>query len=165
MPSRQLGVSLVEVMVTIAILAIVVGVGLPAFNGWAQNRRLVGAAENIRAVVTYAQSEAVRTASSTQVTVTPGSTWVVQANTIPGKTVQSADYPQVSLALNSALFASGTITFEPKRAAIEELNSSSPDQIILTVQTDTNNQVYLRGGHTGLVSICTPNGVGGVPGC
>ncbi len=47
-------------MVTIAVLAILVAIGIPSFQGTLDKRRIIGAAEQIYADLQYARSEAIR---------------------------------------------------------------------------------------------------------
>ncbi len=54
------GFTLIELMVTVAVLAILLGIGIPSFQGTLDKRRIVGAAEQIYADLQYARSEAIR---------------------------------------------------------------------------------------------------------
>ncbi len=54
------GFTLVELMVTVAVLAILVGIAIPSFQGTLDKRRIIGAAEQIYADLQYARSEAIR---------------------------------------------------------------------------------------------------------
>ncbi len=54
------GFTLVELMVTVAVLAILLGIAIPSFQGTLDKRRIVGAAEQIYADLQYARSEAIR---------------------------------------------------------------------------------------------------------
>lgn len=59
-PSRQEGVSLVELMVGLAILVILLSAGLPSFSLWIQNTQNRTAAESILNGLQLARTEAVR---------------------------------------------------------------------------------------------------------
>jgi len=54
------GFSLVEVMVAVAVLAVLLGVGIPAIGDWIQNRQVSVLAESIASGLRQAQSEAVQ---------------------------------------------------------------------------------------------------------
>lgn len=57
---RNFGFSLIELMVTISILAILMMVGLPALSTYVQNQKLRGAAESFLSGIQLAHSEAVK---------------------------------------------------------------------------------------------------------
>ena len=65
--NRVAGVSLVELMVTIVVLAIILAIGAPSFTGVFNNNRLATQANQLVAGLQEARSEAVR--SNTRVTV------------------------------------------------------------------------------------------------
>ena len=64
------GFTLIELMVTIAIVAIVALFGIPAFSDFILNNRIRGQVSDFVVQLTHARSEAMRTA--TRVTVCPG---------------------------------------------------------------------------------------------
>jgi len=57
---RQQGVTLIELMVGIAILATLLAMGIPAFTGWIQDTQVRTAAESILNGLQTARAEAVR---------------------------------------------------------------------------------------------------------
>lgn len=59
-PVRQGGFGLIEVMVTITLVAILLAAGLPSFVTGNQNRQIRTAAESIQTGLQYARSEALR---------------------------------------------------------------------------------------------------------
>ncbi|WP_303783958.1 GspH/FimT family pseudopilin [Azovibrio restrictus] len=59
-PCTQRGISLIEVVVGMAILAIAMMLGLPSFNEWIQNAQIRTAAESLVSGLQQARSEAVR---------------------------------------------------------------------------------------------------------
>ena len=65
----QIGFTLIELMVALAILGIVVGFGVPQISRIVQNNRLVASLNSLSAHLTYARSEAVK--RSTNVSVAP----------------------------------------------------------------------------------------------
>jgi len=94
------GFTLIELMVTIAIIGLVALFGIPAFGDFVLNNRLRGQTSNFIAQLTHARSEAMRTA--TRVTVCPGTAggcagsnwengWVVFNDTNANATVDSGE--------------------------------------------------------------------------
>lgn len=60
LPRAALGFSIIELMVTVAIIGVLMGLGAPRFMDYLRNIRLRAAAENFVAGVQLARSEAVR---------------------------------------------------------------------------------------------------------
>lgn len=56
----QLGFNLLELMVSVAIIAVFLGIGIPAIGDWIQNRQVNALAESIASGLRIAQSEAVQ---------------------------------------------------------------------------------------------------------
>lgn len=57
---RERGVTLIELIVTLALLAILVGLGAPAFGDWIRNNQVRAVAETLQNGVRNAQAESVR---------------------------------------------------------------------------------------------------------
>ncbi|HJV52618.1 MAG TPA: GspH/FimT family pseudopilin [Noviherbaspirillum sp.] len=83
---RQNGVGLIEIMVGLAIVALLFALGLPSFSTYVQNSRIRNAAESIQDGLQLARTEAVRLNTSVQFTLTSGSSWKVECvdATVPG---------------------------------------------------------------------------------
>ena len=64
--SKPKGFTLVELIVTVAVLAIIASVAIPAYQGLIQKQRLVAAAEAARSHLLFAKSEAIKTGSPSQ---------------------------------------------------------------------------------------------------
>lgn len=60
MRATQRGVSLIELMIGLAIVALVMFVGVPAFSGFLQNTQIRNAAETTLSGITLARAEALR---------------------------------------------------------------------------------------------------------
>ncbi|MFN3882283.1 MAG: GspH/FimT family pseudopilin [Nitrincola lacisaponensis] len=57
---RQKGFSLIEILITIVVAAIILGLGIPSFRNMIINNRLVSQTNEIVGIVTTARSEAIR---------------------------------------------------------------------------------------------------------
>lgn len=118
-PSRQAGFTLMEMLIAIAIVAILTSLALPSFSGMLDRQRVQGAAENLFADMQYAKSQAIKCALSMDVIATAGPPWsyciatngsncAAAATTncaIPGvwKTVAGTDYVNVTLGANASV--------------------------------------------------------------
>ena len=78
---RRRGFTLIELMMAIALLAILLMLGVPAFSTYIQNARLRGAAENFYAGVQMARAEAVRRNTTVQIILTSDAGVDSSANT------------------------------------------------------------------------------------
>jgi len=57
---RQRGITIIEIMVTLAIAAVLIGLALPAFNGFVAQRALTAQVNDFMVAIQYARSEAGR---------------------------------------------------------------------------------------------------------
>ena len=72
--SRQKGFSLMEVMLVIAIIAIVTAVALPSFTETMRRYRVTSARDNLSASINFARVEAIRTGRPVVIQKSPSST-------------------------------------------------------------------------------------------
>jgi type IV fimbrial biogenesis protein FimT len=71
----QLGVSLVELMVVVVVLAMLATFALPAFADLTARQRLRGAADNLRGDLVFARSEAIKRQTHVFVVFSRGAQW------------------------------------------------------------------------------------------
>lgn len=125
--SGQHGVSLVEIMVTLAILAILLMVAMPSYTAFIEKRRITSAAEVVLADVRWARSEAIKRNTRVRIAFTVGTagnwSYSVLADTDNDndfsdeasiKTVNGTEFPTVEL--DEANFSGNAVTtFDPIR--------------------------------------------------
>ncbi len=60
MSHRQRGMSLVEMLIALAVASVLIGIGVPAFNGFVDQQRLTTRTNDLIGAIAYARSEAVK---------------------------------------------------------------------------------------------------------
>lgn len=83
--SLQRGITMVEVMVTTAILALVLGIGMPSLISWVQNAQIKSSAQNVLTGLQLARGEAVRRNAKVRFTLTDKggkAAWIVGCVTV-----------------------------------------------------------------------------------
>lgn len=112
----QIGLTLLEVMVVVAIVAILAAIGVPSFRDWIQNGQIRNASESIQNGLRIAKTEAIKrnTLIRFQLTTsvdsacalsTSGSSWVVSFDNPAGLCANAAfneGYPAADAANNPA---------------------------------------------------------------
>ncbi|WP_054772892.1 pilus assembly FimT family protein [Methylogaea oryzae] len=74
-PFRQAGFTLMEMLIAIAIVAILVSMALPSFNSMLDRQRVRGAAENLFADLQFAKTQAIKCSRSMDLIAATGSPW------------------------------------------------------------------------------------------
>jgi type IV fimbrial biogenesis protein FimT len=114
---RATGFTLIELMIGIAIMAIVLTLGLPSFHVWMQNARLRTAAESISHGLQQARSEAVTRNTTVKFSLEAGSSWTVGCDTA------SASCPAAIQSRATGDGSSAAITVTPADGATIKFNS------------------------------------------
>jgi type IV fimbrial biogenesis protein FimT len=81
---HQVGFTLVELMVTLAVVAVLVGIGFPSFNASMRSSRVTTQANAILSAVNLARSEAIKTNAAAAICPTPNP--ALGANAVCGGT-------------------------------------------------------------------------------
>ena len=115
--ARQSGMTLIELMVGVSLVAILVMMAVPSFSTSMQNRQVRSSAESIRSALQYARNEALRRNRSVSFTLQSDGGWVVgcdpaDASLVAGEQVCAATIqsrPAVSSTRNAQVTAVQTL--------------------------------------------------------
>ncbi|MHB0817505.1 GspH/FimT family pseudopilin [Stutzerimonas stutzeri] len=106
------GFTLVELLITLALLTIVVGIAVPNFTAFIQKTRLQGQTDELIAILQYARGEAVTRRITAEVIVDDDGPWVVSIAGQPAREL-SHDTSQAKMDADIATItyrANGTAT-------------------------------------------------------
>lgn len=168
---RVRGLTLMELMVTVAILAILVALAVPSFNSFLAKGRLSGAAEVLAQDLQLARSEALRRNDAVTISFSSGAAWCygsvagatactcTPTNTCTLRRVDNTDYSGVTMTAVS--FGSPAATFT---AFMPRQGLANDGTVEFTHASAGTLRVSL--GTAGQVRICsTSGGLGHHPAC
>lgn len=163
--TRQHGFTLVELMVTVIVAAILLAVALPSFLDTIDRTRVAGAADNLLADLRYAQAAAMKTNAPVTVTFTAGANWQYVLATTPAKVAAAADYRGTALAVDAAVAAAANqMTFMPRRNTIAPAPAESPARLV-TITSARGRALGLEVTPESAMRLCTTTAVTGYPPC
>lgn len=169
--SHLLGFTLVELMVTIAVLAILVALALPSFRDFSERANLRGAADNVVAAIGAAKEEAIKRDSLVRVdfkTVGTGfcmGAAVVAAPTDSGCDCSTADCPVADYPVNPAelhgvrlvgtpAFGSdASLVIDPKTGMLADIGDTGS----IELDVPRGYGVRVRVNAMGRTAMCTPS--------
>ena len=180
--SRSRGFSLVEVMMSIVLLAIGMALALPSYRDMVEKRQVTNGAEQVAAFINTAQGVAMKTNQVVTVsyTHTDSDDWCIGA--VAGNTAcdceqtntAAADFCQIasqqfildhSIANDRALMfdmvGDGSFAYDPVRGLFDDLDDS------LTLQLRSNSEDFrlnLVVSNTGRVVLCSASASHAIPG-
>lgn len=162
----QRGVTLVELLVALLIVAILAVIAVPYLGHYLAMRRLEGAAQAIYSDLSSAQKYAIAKQQTVRVVYQTGTNWclgITTASTCDCNTDAACDLGQTtasiynSVSLTSSGFSSGTISYSSSRGAV-----SSSGTFNLSVGSDT---ISVELNQMGVARLCANNGMGGLNPC
>jgi len=161
----QRGLTLLELMVTVSIIAIVVSIGVPAVKNTQKTMQLKGAIEASYFAFQHARSAAISAGADVSVSITSGTNWcvgisdvgdcdcnVLNACTLNGveQLVKSSDFSYISME---------ALSFGVDRLAVfDGVRGLSIGSAGSTVFTDGSNDAKLILSNMGRVRICITQG-------
>ncbi len=160
--SVPLGFSLIELLIGIAIMAILAGLAMPSFQAWLQNAQIRNAAESVQNGLQRARAEAVGRNTNIEFVLGAGSSWVVQLT--DGTDIESRSASEGSRDVTVAVTPAGatTVTFNN----FGGLLAANADASLPFTQVDLDSSVLaatdsqelrITIGLGGNVRMCDPN--------
>ncbi|MGZ8227416.1 MAG: GspH/FimT family pseudopilin [Methylococcaceae bacterium] len=157
---RQRGFTLTEMMITIAIVAILAGLAVPSFTSTLERRKIIGVAEAILSDLRWARGEAIKRNTDVTVTFTPGAAGDWSYTVDPGaKTVDSSAIPEYSDIALAENFGSDNTIFDHIRGtaqagAVTLTSSANNYQLRVVLTTMGRARICSVGGTVGGYDAC-----------
>jgi type IV fimbrial biogenesis protein FimT len=162
--AREHGISLIELMVGLAILAILMSKGLPSYSAWIHNTRIRVAAESVANGLQLARSEALRRNTRVEFVLGPASAWSVGV-VAPAEPIQSrpAAPGSTELTVQRTPEDATTVTFNAMGRVVGNADGTlTLTSVILDVPThvlpaDLSRELNVTVSAGGQVRMCDPN--------
>ncbi len=165
---RERGFTIIELMVTIIVLAILLSMAIPSFQSMIERRRLIAVAESVYSDLQFARSEAVKRSENMRVTIDPanGSDWCLEVveDESEASIVRTCGDPELNIEMVNDLFS---VTFGGVRGV--PLDNVIPPAIEFASPSSLQLRVLIAP-YIGRIRMCSPliQGVGklsGYPSC
>lgn len=156
--SKHLGFSLVELMIGVAILAILAGLAMPSFQTWIRNSQIRNAAESITNGLQRARAEAVALNTNVAFALGTDSSWAISVVT-PASLIEQRLSTEGSQNVTRTELPVGatTITFNNFGVAVANVDATaSLTQVDLAAVGGTQN-LRVTIGVGGNARMCDPN--------
>lgn len=156
MRTSQHGLTLPELLVTVTVAAILVGIALPSVSTVIAKRRLDGAANELSADLQYARTQAVSDNTAVTLATTGTTGYSITGN---------QTYKTISLPAELSVTSGQSISFEPLRGCIQATCTGNSVSITMS-STKTPSTLRAVVNAMGRVQLCSPSGsFGGYPSC
>lgn len=141
---KNRGFTLIEVLIALALVAILGTMAVPAFQHWTQNTQIRNAAEGILNGMQIARGEAVHSNTPIQIILNSGSGWTIAAVATPTTIIQQRDAGDGSRVASVAVLPAGAdrVTFNGMGWLTTNNNgSNSITQIDITSSISSGTEI------------------------
>ena len=148
---QQFGFTIIELMITIAVIAILAAIAMPSFADFLERNRIKGAAESTKAEFQYARSEAIKQSceNGTVLSFTAGLAWQTSLLRCDG-TTRVFNSPSEKVTLGNVTFNDDNVAFNSRRGGADQSAG-------VTLSTD-NYDLTVRILDQRIIDICYPAG-------
>lgn len=166
MAPRARGFTLVELMIALAIAALLVVLAMPNYSLWIADNQISSAAESIAGGLRYAQAEAIKQNSQVEFVLDPTTGtggWVARLVAAPVPPLQQGSFAEGAARTNLTAQPGGTNTVTFTGLGTIAANNADASAAMTQVQITTSTgiagtrdlNVLVGGGRTG-IKICDP---------
>jgi len=146
---KNAGFTLLEAMITVAIIGIIAALAVPSYQDMIERNRLKQAVESLKSDMQFARTEAIKRSANVTLTLTAGWSYTITTAGNTLKTVQGSQFQDITLDNNN------DVTFSFRRGTANAMGSTL---------SSTNYQARVVVGNVGRVRICNPNSLKRLPG-
>lgn len=156
---RQMGLSLVELLITLAVAILLLGTALPDIKHYFERARLRGATEAVRSHLALARSEAIKQSRAIVVRYEMGSGvgWSLVSQTQDSAealgTLQGSEFPGISAQAN-----------RPATRFDGRIGAAFGSNVTIRLQSPAGLETRVIVANTGRIRTCSPAGAGNVGG-
>ncbi len=147
--NKTLGFTIIELMIVIAVIAILAAIAVPSFSDTLERKRIQGVAESVKAEFEYARSEAIKQSceNGTTLSFVAGTSWQINLTRCDATTKSYAPLSS-GVTLSNISFVANDLSFNSRRGSVDENQS-------ITFSTD-NYDLQVRTINNRTIDICYP---------
>lgn len=144
---KNSGFTIIELMIVIAIVAILAAMAVPSFLDTLERKRIQGVAESVKAEFEYARSEAIKQSceDGTTLSFVGGAAWQINLTRCDA-TTKSYSPSSSGVTLSNIAFSANNVTFNSRRGSVDEDSN-------ITFSTN-NYQLQVRTINNRVIDIC-----------
>lgn len=172
------GFTLIELIVAMAVLAIIVGYVMSSFTGMLARQRLQAAAEHVYDYLVLARTEAISRNNVTYVSVVSGSSWCIGMDDsaactcstsndcqVDGTTKVTSNDAYAGITLSSVGAGLGQFAYDERRGMPQNPAGTASVSGNITLSNTQGDSLTLQLNSVGRLKLCTSSGFRGYSAC